>query len=252
MRLHTVSLAAMAAFLLLALSVGGAQARPRDEVMSGAFRCAAVADSHQWLNCYYGAAQPMRAELGLPPAPSAQMALAASPPGGGTPADLPVRDAVMDGVFRCNSLQGQAWLNCYYGAAQPMRAQLGLSPAPQSQTGLAARAPLPGVNVAANNPSGPPPMPRKSGFLGIMGGGDDLLVRNLPITDYRIQDNGTFRVTLSDGEVWEQTTENAHVHSPHFKGAPTRHTVRVTSGIMDSYDMDFSGVDGFFKVHRLR
>jgi hypothetical protein len=241
MRLHAFLLLAMATILLPA----AAQARPRDEVMSTAYRCAAIADSRQWLNCYYGAAQPVRAELGLTPAPAAQTALATSPPGGGTPADLPVRDAVMDGVFRCNSLQGQAWLNCYYGAAQPMRAQLGLAPAPQSQTGLA-RQP-----VAAANPGGLPPMPRRSGFLSGIVGGDDALVRNLAITDYQKQSNGSFRVTLADGEVWEQTTEDAYVHSPRIKGSPAGHTVTVKSGIMDSYDMDFSGADGFFKVHRL-
>ena len=45
-----------------------AQARPRDEALSGAFRCAVIADSHAWLDCYYGAAQPVRAALGMAPA----------------------------------------------------------------------------------------------------------------------------------------------------------------------------------------
>jgi hypothetical protein len=129
-----------------------------------------------------------------------------------------------------------------------MRAQLGLQPAPQSQAGLAAHAPVPAMAAA----SGPPPMPRRSGFLsGIVGDGD-ALVRNLAITEYQQPKGGSFRVTLSDGEVWEQSVEDAQVHSPRFKGAPTGHIVTVKSGIMDSYDMTFSGVDGFFKVHRLR
>ena len=62
-------------WLLVPVCVGlaaPAQARPRDEALSGAFRCAVIADSHQWLDCYYGAAQPMRAWLGLSPAPQAQ------------------------------------------------------------------------------------------------------------------------------------------------------------------------------------
>src|SRR5258706_9632722 len=45
-----------------------AQARPRDDALAGAFRCASVADSRQWLDCYYGAAQPVRAAFGLSPA----------------------------------------------------------------------------------------------------------------------------------------------------------------------------------------
>ena len=58
------------------LAAAPAQARPRDEALSGAFRCAGVADSHQWLDCYYGAAQPVRAALGMPPALPAQIKLA--------------------------------------------------------------------------------------------------------------------------------------------------------------------------------
>lgn len=60
----------------------------RDEVMNGAERCAGIADDHNWLDCFYGSAQPMRSRLGLAPAPPAQvrlvppagMAYAAAPP----------------------------------------------------------------------------------------------------------------------------------------------------------------------------
>ncbi|MBA2588675.1 MAG: hypothetical protein H0U98_08630, partial [Alphaproteobacteria bacterium] len=45
------------------LAAAHAQARPRDESLSGAFRCAVISDSRQWLDCYYGAAQPVRAAL---------------------------------------------------------------------------------------------------------------------------------------------------------------------------------------------
>jgi hypothetical protein len=59
----------------------GAMAEPtRDEVMSGAARCAGIADNHTWLDCFYGSAQPMRALLGLQPAPPAQIKLV-PPPG---------------------------------------------------------------------------------------------------------------------------------------------------------------------------
>src|SRR5579863_8698793 len=65
----------------LILSTTGALADPtRDEVMSGAARCAGIADNRTWLDCFYGSAQPMRALLGLPPAPSAQIRLV-PPPG---------------------------------------------------------------------------------------------------------------------------------------------------------------------------
>jgi hypothetical protein len=52
-----------------------ALAAPRDEVLYGVSRCGGIADDRTWLDCVYGAAQPMRAKLGLPPAPASQQAL---------------------------------------------------------------------------------------------------------------------------------------------------------------------------------
>src|ERR1700744_6185936 len=122
-----VSLAA----LMLAAMISSAAARPRDDVMGGAYRCAGIANSRQWLDCYYGVAQPVRAELGLPLAPPQQVALAAQPPVGGTPQDLELRDAVLAEASRCYTVGGdREWLNCYYAAAQPRPGSLGLSPGP--------------------------------------------------------------------------------------------------------------------------
>jgi hypothetical protein len=65
----------------LVLLTQSAVAEPtRDEVMSGAARCAGIADNRTWLDCFYGSAQPMRSLLGLPPASPAQTKLV-PPPG---------------------------------------------------------------------------------------------------------------------------------------------------------------------------
>src|SRR5215469_3522888 len=121
-----------------------AQARPRDEVLSGAFRCAVIADSRTWLDCYYGAAQPVRAALGMPPALGPQVKLAASPPAGGAPRDEGVRDNVMATAAACNRQSGdRPWLDCYYAAAMPMRSQLGLS-APAQGASRPTPVPVPG------------------------------------------------------------------------------------------------------------
>src|SRR4051812_22621027 len=63
----------LASLLLAALP---AEARPRDDALAGAFRCAVIGDARAWLDCYYGAAQPVRAGLGLAPAMAAQVKLA--------------------------------------------------------------------------------------------------------------------------------------------------------------------------------
>jgi hypothetical protein len=62
-------------FYVTSFDILGAHAATRDDVLYGASRCEAIADDRMWLDCYYGAAQPMRAHLGLPPAPVSQQNL---------------------------------------------------------------------------------------------------------------------------------------------------------------------------------
>src|SRR5438132_13916405 len=112
-------------WLLVSAMLGGmlsaavpAQARPRDDALSGAIRCGVVADSRAWLDCYYGAAQPVRAALGLGSALPAQIALAAAPPAGGAPRDEAVRDEVVSAAAACMRVAAdRGWLDCYYTAA---------------------------------------------------------------------------------------------------------------------------------------
>jgi hypothetical protein len=57
------------------LSISMAQALPRDDMIAGISRCIIITDERTFLDCVYGAAQPVRAELGLPPAPILQQNL---------------------------------------------------------------------------------------------------------------------------------------------------------------------------------
>src|SRR2546428_4794370 len=76
----------MRKMILAALAMGGALAPglaladTREDVVAGLTRCAVLADDRQWLACYYGPAQPMRAWLGLSPAPPAQLKLLPAQP----------------------------------------------------------------------------------------------------------------------------------------------------------------------------
>lgn len=56
-------------------TAAAASASPRDQVRARSLRCDGITDERSWLNCYYGAAQPVRAELGLLPAPASQQSL---------------------------------------------------------------------------------------------------------------------------------------------------------------------------------
>ena len=67
------------ALLFAGLPFGAAQAGARDDAKAASARCDGINDDHTWLNCYYGAAQPVRAELGLPPAPDSQQNLVPPP-----------------------------------------------------------------------------------------------------------------------------------------------------------------------------
>ena len=240
------------------LAVVPAQARPRDDALSGAFRCAVIADSRAWLDCYYGAAQPVRAALGMPAALTALVKLAMAPPAGGAPHDETVRDDVMAGAAACNRVAGdRPWLDCYYAAATPMRAQLGLS-VPQ----LATRTPMPPVPppVMATavpapvpaKPAGPPPMPRRTGLFNGVFNDIKPIVRNVPMESVTFGKNGAFTVTLSDGEVWAQAAEDEVYHPARWRDPGPNLLVTIAPDAMHTFTMTVSGESRIYKVKRVR
>jgi hypothetical protein len=194
------ALAALAPFLL----PHAAQADPRDEVVSGMMRCAVITDDRQWLDCYYGAAQPMRARLGLPPAPQAQQRL----------------------------------LQHYYSGAPAAPAL-----APPVPGRMASRAPA---------PSGPPPMPPQRGVFSDFFGGSDV-VHNGRVSTYKFNPDGSFVVTLTDGQVWAQTGSDSGRHPARWRDSPATMRVTIRQGALRSYNMVLNGNESVqYKVHRLR
>lgn len=233
-----------------------AEARPRDDALSGAFRCATIADSRMWLDCYYGAAQPVRASLGMPPALAAQLKLAASPPSGGAPRDEAVRDEVMSGAANCIRVAAERpWLDCYYAAALPMRVQLGLAapqaspkplPAPAPQLAYAAPAPVPA------KPAGPPPMPRNTGLFAGMFDDAKPIVRNMPMQSFTMGKEGTFTVTLIDGQVWQQANEDQVYHPARWRKPASEMLVTIAPGVMHTFNMKVEGESRSYKVRRIK
>jgi hypothetical protein len=242
-------------FLLLAAQP--AAARPRDDALAGAFRCSVIAESRQWLDCYYGAAQPVRAALNMAPALAAQVRLASAPPAGGTPRDEAVRDDVMSGAAGClRAANDRAWLDCYYGAATPMRVQLGLS-APAQAAQRPAPPPLPMMASAMvpprpPAPSGPPPMPRSGGmFTGLFSDAKPV-VRGVPMRDFSFDQRGGFTVTLEDGQVWEQVEEDEVYHRANWRRQPSQMRVTITPAVMRTFALKIEGEYGLYKVKRVR
>jgi hypothetical protein len=228
----------------LAVMAQPAAARPRDDVMSGAFRCAAIGDQRTWLDCYYGAAQPARAALSMSPAPAAQARLAASPPAGSAAlADLSVRDQVMSGAFRCGSFADERqWLNCYYGAAAPVRAQLGLSPATQAPPPV----PVPSGNPAAAGFRAPTQfgmVPKPAPEIP-----ENVKQINARMASYSFDKLGWFTVTLDDGQVWYQI--HGDTDYARWNKSASLYQVRISHGFLGSYNLQVKGQPGLFKVLR--
>jgi hypothetical protein len=237
-----------------------AEARPRDDALAGAIRCGGIADSRQWLDCYYGAAQPVRTALDLPPALGAQLQLAASPPRGGAPRDEAVRNQVVTGAVACmREPADRSWLDCYYAAAVPMRAQLGLAvsqtaprplpaplPAPQPQIASVPAHPAPAMPVR------PPPMPRRVGILGGVFTDPKPVVTGVPLQSYVFDKNGAFTVTLPDGQVWEQIEEDEIYHRARWRRPASDMRVTIRPASMHTYTLTISDQNYMYKVRRIR
>lgn len=228
--------------LLLVFCAPGAQARARDDVMAGTYRCSVVGEPRQWLDCFYGAVQPARAALGLPPATAAQLHLASAPPSGAmAPEDARVRDAVLSGALRCYAVADERqWLDCYYGAAQPMRARLGLSAAPQK-----AAPPAMAMASAALAPAQPldrfpqgPAIPR----------GSSQIVSAMTAYSFSMVHN--FTVTLANGQIWRQLSGDTDY--AHWKNPAGTYVVTINHGAFGSFNLQVKGSPGVYKVTRIR
>jgi hypothetical protein len=114
----------------------------------------------------------------------------------------PTRDEVMDAAGRCAGIaDNRTWLDCFYGAAQPMRALLALPPAPLAQTKLV---PPPGAAYTSSDGGRPRAQEKSSGFFGDILGSSRPVVSNMPMTSYKFAKDGTFTVVLKNGETYRQ------------------------------------------------
>jgi hypothetical protein len=115
------------------------------------------------------------------------------------------RDDVLFGISRCGGIaDDRTWLDCVYGAAQPMRAQLGLAPAPLSQQKLVPPA-GPGTPTPSAQAFGAPPPAERPGFLmRMLTPKHDSAEQPTKLASYKFDASGHFTVTLANGETWEQ------------------------------------------------
>ncbi len=148
------------------------------------------------------------------------------------------REDAHAGFARCDQLpEDRAWLDCVYGAVQPMRGKLGLTPAPEFQQRLAmpaARAPIP---PAGPRPDAPAPVHRSD-------------AQWLPLAAYSFDRRGMFTVTLSDGSVWRQQADD--VNYAHWKEPASRYTVSVGEGLGGHGTLELRNDGNEYLVQRVR
>jgi hypothetical protein len=193
-----------------------------------------IGDTRVWLDCFYGAAQPMRAALRLPSVSATQERLVEAPPAGVQSGDPNPRYQATSEVLRCNDFgQDRQWLDCYYAAAQPVRAQLGLSPAPQVR-------PLPATDTAAK----PSPVPALASLPG---------ATKLPLASrmasYSFNRYSAFTVVLTNGQTWRQLSGDTSI--ARWTKPASSYTVKITRGALRSFNLRVGGASDEYKVEQI-
>jgi hypothetical protein len=135
------------------------------------------------------------------------------------------RDDVMAGAVRCASIaDDRTWLDCYYGAAQPMRGSLGLPPAPAAQQRLVPVA-GPGAVRPAVTQNNTPPAAKMGFFESLVTHTEQKTERPTRMTSYKFDSGGFFVVTLANGETWRQISGDTAIANWHDRAE--RYTVTI-------------------------
>lgn len=158
------------------------------------------------------------------------------------------REDVIAGIERCGVMNdNRVWLDCVYGAVQPMRAQLGLQPAPEFQQRLVPPIQM-AVAPARTSPARPPAPRRKPGFFNNLLNAPPVAVSKM--ASYRYEKNGAFVVALENGQQWRQT-ELIH-GSVSWDKEPASYTVTITEGAFGSYSLRTSDSPRTYKVEPVK
>lgn len=168
------------------------------------------------------------------------------------------RQDALAGISRCAGLpDDRTFLDCIYGAAQPLRAELGLPPAPAFQTRLVPPAPGAGAMIpplASVSPPAPvraasaPPSQQTNGLFGnLFNNGSE---ETLPMASYSFNPRGLFTVTLSNGQVWRQRANDTAFANWGAKASGYYATIRAVSS--GGYALSVRGDDGLYQVEPVR
>ena len=158
------------------------------------------------------------------------------------------RDDVYAASQRCRILQDdRAWLECIYGAQQPMRARLGLPPATEVQQRLvppAGSSPAMAAAPQRMQPASqaPPAVHHRASIMQILtGSAPPVAVSTLASVQY--DGENAFVATLQNGQVWRQVNGLGE-KAPLKVGAK----ITITPGAMGSYNLKAGDSSHSYKV----
>ena len=141
------------------------------------------------------------------------------------PALAAPRDDALAGISRCAGLtDDRMFLDCLYGAAQPLRAELGLPPANAAQIRLVPPALAPASPQVARE------MAHASGAL--------------RMASYNFSPTGFFTINLSNGEIWKQASDDTKL--ARWKKPADSYTITVTKNWAGSYELNVKGDRSYF------
>lgn len=165
------------------------------------------------------------------------------------------RDEVMARIQRCAAIgDDRTWLDCMYGAQQPMRAKLGLPPASDYQQRLVPSAPAPYQATTAPIPARPGPAPtstpavapQRRGTIMQQLGGSAPPVAVARLTALTYDGTGAFIATLDNGQVWHQVNALSGIKTRIKPGTK----VAITPGALWSYNLKADGDSHAYKVEQ--
>jgi hypothetical protein len=167
------------------------------------------------------------------------------------------RSDVLAGIDRCGVIHDdRVWLDCVYGANQPMRAQLGLSPAPEFQQRLvpppqigAVAPPMLSPPPPAQAPSRPQTSNKRPGFLARLTG-DAAPAAVSRMASYRYDTNGAFIVTLENGQQWRQS--DVETGKVTWLKKPADYMVTIIYGSFGTFNLRTDDNPQVYKVERLK
>ena len=159
-----------------------------------------------------------------------------------SPALAGPREDMMAGISRCGGItDDRTFLNCVYGAAQPLRAQLGLPPAPDAQQRLVPQA------VAAPVPQLPPrstPAPQRPSRAAL----PESAIRER-LETFTFDRRGLFIIMLGNGEQWRQ--DPSATQRADWNGRASDYVVRVLKSSSNSAQMSVMGDPNIYRMVRV-